>query len=100
MEMGGVIVYRCIHNKYRDYTKKFTGISIYTCTCTCIQPRLLILTHHMKGLSLSFQKITLIGPTELKLWLFHLTLHFESTRVGSVTTPRVLVQKFRIWNGP
>ena len=23
MEMGGVIVYRCIHNKYRDYTKKF-----------------------------------------------------------------------------
>ncbi len=30
---------------------------------------LLILTHHLKGLSLSFHKINVIGPTELKLWL-------------------------------
>ncbi len=32
--------------------------------------RLLIITHHLKGLSLSFQKIIIIGPTELKLWPF------------------------------
>ncbi len=36
------------------------------------QNRLLILTHHLKGLSLSFQKIKInvIGLTELKLWPF------------------------------
>ncbi len=34
------------------------------------QNRLLILTHHLKGPSLSFQKINVIGPSELKLWLF------------------------------
>ncbi len=29
------------------------------------QDRLLILAHHLKGLSLSFQKINVIGPTVL-----------------------------------
>ncbi len=35
---------------------------------------LLILTHHLKRLSLSFQKIIKFGQTELKLWPFKYAL--------------------------
>ena len=39
-------------------------------TMVFCQNRLWILTHHLKGLSLSFQKNHVIGQSELKLWPF------------------------------
>ncbi len=54
--------------------------------------RVLILTHYLKGLSLtSLIKINVFGPTELKLWLFkdlYLTLSTCMYIINDVIIPQ------------